>query len=160
MARLIGKRRLGFQGDHYDVDEIDRERVIGHGAVVIDSRRLVRRLKSVGLRRAEAKPSWEQLERWPDRVATGGWRAVLGQHGEPGRRLSAGLDTFDGRLSGVGLALFVDESRLVALVEIGPDSPPVLPPAGTVAELSMIDEVVIGSPRADGDRSIELFVAK
>ncbi len=160
MARLIGKRRLGFQGDHYDVDEVDRLRAIDFGALAIDSRQLVRRLRSAGLRRAESKPAWRQVARWPQGVEMGSWREALGSHGSPGRRLSAGLDAFESRLSDLGLALFVDETRLVALVEIGADSELPWPPDQAEGTLSMIDEIVVGEPRVDGDRSIELFVAK
>ncbi len=48
-ARGIGKRRLGFQGDHYDIDEIDRARALDLGAELVDSRELVRRLRRAGL---------------------------------------------------------------------------------------------------------------
>ena len=52
----IGKRRLGFQGDHYDVDEVDQARAVDHGAQLVDSRTLVRRLRAAGLRVRDGKP--------------------------------------------------------------------------------------------------------
>jgi hypothetical protein len=42
--------RRGFQGDHYDVPEEYRPGLIAAGAVVVESRELVRRLRGAGLR--------------------------------------------------------------------------------------------------------------
>jgi hypothetical protein len=50
-AHDIGKRRIGFQGDHYDVNEDDRELAIAKGAEVVTAREIVRSLRSAGLRR-------------------------------------------------------------------------------------------------------------
>lgn len=55
-AEAIGKRRVGFQGDHYDVDEAERERALAAGAVPTSSREIVRALRAAGLRRSAAKP--------------------------------------------------------------------------------------------------------
>ncbi|NCG25658.1 MAG: DUF4031 domain-containing protein, partial [Actinobacteria bacterium] len=60
-ARRIGKRRLGFQGDHYDIEAVDRARAIDLGAEVLDSRVLVRRLRDAGLRRRDQKPKWQRI---------------------------------------------------------------------------------------------------
>ena len=60
-AHRLGKRRVGFQGDHYDVHEVDHERAIALGAAEIDSRDLVRRLRASGLRLRGGLPSWEIL---------------------------------------------------------------------------------------------------
>lgn len=49
-ARRLGCRRVGFQGDHYDIDVVTRDRAIELGAEPCDSRQLVRRLKSADLR--------------------------------------------------------------------------------------------------------------
>ena len=49
-ARLEIPRRA-FQGDHYDVPAYLRERAIEIGAVPVDSRQLVRRLRAAGLRK-------------------------------------------------------------------------------------------------------------
>jgi hypothetical protein len=42
--------RHGFQGDHYDVPEEHRANLVAAGAVEVDSRELVRRLRAAGLR--------------------------------------------------------------------------------------------------------------
>lgn len=49
-AETIGLRRVGFQGDHYDVDAEHRARAIAAGARPVGSRELVRRLRRAGLR--------------------------------------------------------------------------------------------------------------
>ena len=51
-AVSIGKRRVGFQGDHYDVETSERDAAIAAGAVAVDSRVLVRRIKAAQLRLA------------------------------------------------------------------------------------------------------------
>jgi ribosomal-protein-alanine N-acetyltransferase len=53
-ARRLGIPRIAFQGDHYDLHEIGRERAVALGAVPVDSRRIVRALESSGLRRGPA----------------------------------------------------------------------------------------------------------
>ncbi len=55
-ARLDIPRRA-FQGDHYDIPASLRERAIELGAVPIDSRELVRRLRAAGLRRRKRPPA-------------------------------------------------------------------------------------------------------
>ncbi len=45
-----GIPRRGFQGDHYDVPEDYRQPLIDGGALVVESRELVRRLRAAGLR--------------------------------------------------------------------------------------------------------------
>lgn len=42
--------RRAFQGDHFDIPERYRQTMIDAGAVVVESRELVRRLRSAGLR--------------------------------------------------------------------------------------------------------------
>lgn len=49
-ADANGIPRRGFQGDHYDVPEDWRGGLIAAGAVVVDSRVLLRRLQAAGLR--------------------------------------------------------------------------------------------------------------
>ena len=49
-ADAVDIPRRGFQGDHYDIPEEYRELMIEAGAVVVESRELVRRLRSAGLR--------------------------------------------------------------------------------------------------------------
>jgi len=162
-ARRIGKRRLGFQGDHYDIDGVDRDRALANGAEAIDSRMLVRRLRESGLRRSDAKPSWVRLGEWPDGVSPTEVLRSLGNHGPAGRRLGDGFRALDGRLADVGVALFSDATHLVGLLEIG--SEVLSADALALVELSVdlggcVDRVVVGEPRVGGDRSIELFVAK
>lgn len=47
--------RRGFEGDHYDIPEEYREQLIAAGAVVVESRELVRRLRAAGLRLTPAE---------------------------------------------------------------------------------------------------------
>ena len=49
-AAANGIPRRGFQGDHYDIPEEFRAELIAAGAVVVESRVLLRRLKAGGLR--------------------------------------------------------------------------------------------------------------
>jgi hypothetical protein len=58
-AGQLGQRRVGFQGDHYDIDVLDRALALEMGAVECTSREVVRALKSAGLR---LRPS--QFEKW------------------------------------------------------------------------------------------------
>lgn len=47
--------RRAFQGDHFDVPEEYRQDMIDAGATVVESRELVRRLRSAGLRLSPAE---------------------------------------------------------------------------------------------------------
>lgn len=49
-ADRVGIPRTAFQGDHYDVPEEYRERLLAAGAEAVESRDLVRRLRGAGLR--------------------------------------------------------------------------------------------------------------
>jgi hypothetical protein len=49
-ADANGIPRRGFQGDHYDIPEEYRADLVAAGAVVVESRELLRRLKRAGLR--------------------------------------------------------------------------------------------------------------
>jgi hypothetical protein len=53
-ADRVGMPRRGFQGDHYDVPEEYRSRVVEAGAVTVESRELLRRLRAAGLRLSPA----------------------------------------------------------------------------------------------------------
>ncbi len=65
-ARQLGCRRVGFQGDHYDIDIVSREQAIEIGAEAVGSRELVRRLKAAGLRlRPSQFAKWELSSRGP-----------------------------------------------------------------------------------------------
>ncbi len=51
----LGLRREWFQGDHYDVPAEVRDHALSLGAVPVDSRDLVLRLRAAGLRRPGAR---------------------------------------------------------------------------------------------------------
>jgi Protein of unknown function (DUF4031) len=53
-ADEVGLPRRGFQGDHYDVPEEYRPQVVAAGAVEVESRELLRRLRGAGLRLSPA----------------------------------------------------------------------------------------------------------
>ncbi len=155
-ARRLGKRRLGFQGDHYDVDATDRERALVEGALPVDSRELVRRLRAAGLRNRGAKPRWEELARWdagqPTPVSDVG--QTLRPLGTAGARLAAAfaLHTPLSRRAAVGI--YVDPDHVVALLDLPPG-------ATTPGEVAVdVDLHVVSGPRADETSSIELFVRR
>jgi len=54
-ARANGIPGSGFEGDHYDVPEQYRADLIAAGALVVESRVLLRRLKAAGLRLTPAQ---------------------------------------------------------------------------------------------------------
>jgi hypothetical protein len=51
----LGISRRAFQGDHYDIPEEHRDAVVAAGAVPVESRELVRRLRAAGLRLSPAE---------------------------------------------------------------------------------------------------------
>ena len=53
-AEAMGIPRRGFHGDHYDLPEEHRDDALARGAVAVESRELVRRLRSAGLRLSPA----------------------------------------------------------------------------------------------------------
>ena len=57
-AQNIGKRRIGFQGDHYDINIEEFQHALSMGARVVNSRELVVRLREAGLRQRRKTPSW------------------------------------------------------------------------------------------------------
>lgn len=61
-ANELGLRRVGFQGDHYDIDAATRLRAIERGAKPVDGRELVGRLRAAGLRdRSRSHRGWDRL---------------------------------------------------------------------------------------------------
>lgn len=63
-ARRLGCRRVGFQGDHYDIDVDARLRALELGAEACDSRTLVRRMKAAELRlRPSQFTKWSLVDR-------------------------------------------------------------------------------------------------
>ena len=148
-ARRLGKRRLGFQGDHYDVSSIDRERAVVLGAEPVDSRSLVHRLRRAGLRDRTAKPQWAEWRRW----GPGSPSAGLETFGGPGRRLGEAVDSYGPIAVSSELVVLFDSQFLVALIELRAG---VLAPNRDVD----VDRLVVGEPRADETSSIELFVRR
>jgi hypothetical protein len=61
-ADAAGIPRRGFQGDHYDVAEEYRVELIDQGALEVESRELVRRLRAGGLRLSPAQRRARTLE--------------------------------------------------------------------------------------------------
>ena len=150
-ARRLGKRRLGFQGDHYDIDSVDRERAVELGAEPVGSRELVRRLRAAGLRRRDAKPTWQRLGFAP-RGRTLDLATRLVSFGDPGLRLRAALSTTTSLDHVSQSGVYVDDHHLVALFDwFGPEA---------VVDLTDVDRIWAGEPRPDGERSLELFVAR
>ena len=54
-ARSVGIPERGFEGDHYDIPEEHRPAMVDAGAVEVESRELVRRLRAAGLRLTPAQ---------------------------------------------------------------------------------------------------------
>jgi hypothetical protein len=91
-AHAVGKRRVGFQGDHYDVDLSERSVAIELGAEVVDSRVLVRRLRDSGLRMRGGLPKWDVLHDGPSTVPVAALaRASIG-HQALADRLATAVD--------------------------------------------------------------------
>jgi hypothetical protein len=145
-ARRIGKRRLGFQGDHYDIEAVDRARAIDLGAEVLDSRVLVRRLRDAGLRRRDQKPKWQRIG--------------LAERGStldpaPLRDLVPGSSDVLTDLAHIDRvahsSAYVDERQLVILFDVQDEF---------ASGIEGADLVWRGEPRADGERSLELFFTR
>ena len=152
LARRIGKRRLGFQGDHYDVDDLDRGRALELGAEPVEARELVRRLRASGLRRRHPKPSWRRLAVSEPGEDVDMVRDALFEEGRAGERLVVALHVLGSRTAEVSVGAFADAARVVVLLDVAPRSGPV--DVGAV----VVDQLIVGEPRHDGERSIELFV--
>ena len=56
-ATSIGKLRVSFQGDHYDVHEDDRAAALVAGAHAVASRDIVKALRAAGLRQRPSDPT-------------------------------------------------------------------------------------------------------
>ena len=64
-AARLGCRRIGFQGDHYDIDVDTRAFAVELGAETCSSRELVRRLRNAGLRlRPSSFTKWSLVGSW------------------------------------------------------------------------------------------------
>ncbi len=152
-AQRLGKRRLGFQGDHYDVDVVDRQRAIGLGALATPSRELVRRLRAAGLRRRDAKPTWDRLL-GSDEGSPLDLGDRVDNYGVAGRLLTEAVASVRHLSTAARCGVFVDVAHLVLLVDVAP--------AIELTDLSdsVADELWISGPRADGWRSMEFFVRR
>ncbi len=62
-ANRLGIRRIGFQGDHYDLPERLLASAMAQGAQQVDSRDLVRRLREANLRKSPKHQAWTPLAR-------------------------------------------------------------------------------------------------
>ena len=157
LAQSIGLRRIGFQGDHYDVDETDRARALAAGAVPVNSRELVRRLRMAGLRRRSGdEPRWQLLASSPAGANPDPALAAFKGLGLGGERLTAGIGCLGSLAVAGSLSLYGRPDRLAVVVDVSP-------PASVAADhrvRSAVDEVWLGGPRADGQRSLELFVMR
>lgn len=157
LAQSIGLRRIGFQGDHYDVDETDRDRALAAGAVATDSRELVRRLRAAGLRRRSGSESrWQRLASSPAGADLHEVLAALEGLGASGKRLAAGIGRLGPLAVAGSLGLYGRPDRLAVVVDL---SPPI-PPAAGHRTREAVDEVWLSGPRADGQHSLEFFVAR
>lgn len=142
-AERLGVRRFAFQGDHYDVPAEVRERALRLGAEAVDSRVLLRRLRSAGLRLSPR----ERPERW--RILHDGPAAPLGEIvvDAAADRLASAVDELGGGLG--RMVVGRRPSQLGVLVETG--ELPAHRPSG-------VDAVHLTHP--PGDRpTVELFVA-
>ena len=66
-ADLLGLRLMSFQGDHYDVPKEVRDQAVILGAIEIDGRELLARLKKAKLRlpASERPGKWEKVRSFP-----------------------------------------------------------------------------------------------
>jgi hypothetical protein len=141
-AAAIGKRRLAFQGDHYDVDATDRDRALARGAVAVPSRELVRRLRRAGLRDRRAKPAWRRIAEWPPGTGV-----------DPlDRRFHVELERFAIDPVPVLVALFVDDrDRRCLLCDL---------PAAPRRNGGHRPGVHVSGPRVDGGHSVEIVLGR
>jgi len=139
-ARRLGKRRLGFQGDHYDIDEADRGRALAFGATPTKSRELVRRLRESGLRNRSDKPAWDRVAAWPSGTELAG---LDPEFADLVRTLE--LDT-----QAAHAGLYRGLAHTVLLLD--------LPPGVEIR--TPLRHGWIGEPRPDGWRSVEFFVSR
>ena len=150
LARRLGKRRLGFQGDHYDIDELDRDRALLLGAEAVDGRELVRRLRAAGLRQGRPKPSWVRLATSAPGSAVGPVHDALRREGVAGTWLSHHLERLGDASRHLAVGAFGDARTLVLLVDVGGEQPMVAMPEidGEVGARIGPVELVVGEPTA------------
>ena len=154
-AQQLGKRRLGFQSDHYDIDEADRRRALQMGAQPVTSRTLVRRLRAAGLRRRGMRPAWHRIGAAPPEEPLPA--AVFASLGLAGERMSEALKGIEPLAVQATTTAYLDPTRIALLVDISPQLS--LPDPKLLGSLN-VDERWLGAARQDGDRSLELFVRR
>jgi len=144
-AARLGCRRVGFQGDHYDIEVRDRDRALDAGAEAVESGELVRRLRRAGLRDRTAKPRWVERGRWPVGEAPDGLPSSL-------RPLLEPLDVDLRAALGVWLRIDGDGGEVdrldVLVVDLAPH-----------VEVGVAEAPFATGRRADGSWTIEIFSA-
>lgn len=122
-AAGLGSRRVGFQGDHYDIDTVTRTLALERGAEACTSRDLVRRLRAAGLRlRPSSFTKWSLLDRWEPPIGAddlaGMAPIVIGPHTD------RALDSLNGTPLDGAFALSRGSARALVLFGVGA-APPV-----------------------------------
>lgn len=134
-AADLGCRRVGFQGDHYDIDSETRSLAIERGAQPCDSREVVRRIRDAGLR---VRPS--SFEKWTldtRHVGPLSDSAVAGLLADSSVALSDALTTLRdvvyGEARRTSSSWFVLRRAASAAVVLMGTAPGVVGPSGAVA---------------------------
>jgi len=154
-AQRLGKRRLGFQGDHYDIDEIDRSRALQMGAAPVGSRTLVRRLRAAGLRSRGSRPAWQRIGEAPPKEPLAA--TVFASLGAAGQRMTAAVNAIEPLCVAATAAAYLSPTRIALLVDAA--SQTAVPGTDLLQSLD-VDERWLGAARPDGERSLELFVRR
>ena len=138
-ARTLGCRRIGFQGDHYDIDIDTRRLAVEAGAVECSSREVVRSLRAAGLR---LRPS--QFEKWS---LIGRWEGPAGERIDErverltgaGDRLGSVAEIISVADSDAAGGFLVGRSANTALVIHGQGRPPAVDEDEAAGVYSRID---------------------
>lgn len=143
-AARLGCRRVGFQGDHYDIDIGARAVAVECGAQEHDSRELVRRLRAADLRvRPSTFEKW-QLDERSEGALSRARADELRECGSP--MLAAALDQLESVPNIAELRrectgwFALKRSQMAAIVLHGPDS----------AAVDALDGVVSGDDAEHG----------
>lgn len=122
-AFQLGLKRIGFQGDHYDIDEHHHVIARDLGAELVDSRELVHRLKLAGLRvRPRSFEKWNLVGEFPD-WSLNQWLALCGDDNDRLRELVVDLNLADSAIAD-GFQLRRSEADALVLQGrgVGPES--------------------------------------
>lgn len=143
-ATALGLRRVGFQGDHYDVPDELHGRALAAGATLLDSREVVARLRAAGLRRRGRR----RLPRWSELVALGPVEAdraarlaknALGDH-----PVVAGVDHMTGSVAHLDRFVVLGRPGAAAALVQGAPAPPSRPDLVVVDHGDLV-EVLAGT---------------